>query len=146
MGEESFFMKQRESVLIFFAIGISLVLFLVGGITAQADAKPISITVSQEEKELYLSSGGKYTQEDIVANGSSTRAQKFIHFVAAKEQQPKKGDYICPITSTKASEKYTWIIGGKVYRFCCPLCIDAFLLLAKTHPEEIKDPEDYLMK
>ncbi|NDG64303.1 MAG: YHS domain-containing protein [Planctomycetes bacterium] len=56
---------------------------------------------------------------------------------------PKNGDLTCPITMTKANPNFTWIVAGKTYAFCCPPCIDEFVLMAKTNPSAIKDPEEY---
>jgi YHS domain-containing protein len=101
--------------------------------------------VSDYEKRLYLTAAGKYTEEDISANGSMTPSQKFKEFVSA-HALPESGDKTCPITGSKAHPQYTWIIGGHSYQFCSPSCIDEFLLLAKEHPEEIKEPGHYTKK
>jgi len=98
------------------------------------------------EKELYLTPGGKYSQKDIIANGEMTRSQKFASFKASHNPNPKTGEKICPVTLTKANSECTWVVDGKDYQFCCPICIDEFLLLAKEHPDQIKDPEFYIAK
>lgn len=103
------------------------------------------MTISAYEKTLYLTPSGKYTEADILANGKMTRSQKFKEFIPAHNLQPKAGDFICPITLTKANPICTWIVGGKSYQFCCPPCIDEFLLMAKEQPEKIKDPSGYLV-
>jgi YHS domain-containing protein len=97
-----------------------------------------------DERKLYLTPGGKYTEKDIVMNGGMTASEKFKNFVSQHDFKPKKGDKICPITLTKANPKCTWIIGGKEYWFCCPPCIEEFLRLAKEKPDEIKGPEEYV--
>ncbi len=99
-----------------------------------------------EERQLYLTPGGKYTDSDIKANGNVTASQKFKGVMAAHDMKPKPGDKICPITRTKANPKFTWIIGGKTYEFCCPPCVDEFVKTAKEHPEEIKEPGSYTKK
>lgn len=96
------------------------------------------------ERELYLTPGGIYTQADIEANGKVTASQKFATFKAAHDLKPKVGDKICPVTLTKANAQCSWIIGGKTYEFCCPPCVDEFLGLAKTKPDQVKPPEDYV--
>jgi YHS domain-containing protein len=101
---------------------------------------------SDEERKLYLTPGGNYTAADIEANGNVTPSQKFKGQMASHDMKPKPGDKICPITATKANAKFTWIIGGKSYEFCCPPCIDEFVMLAKDRPDQIKDPESYLKK
>jgi hypothetical protein len=99
-----------------------------------------------EERQLYLTPGGKYTQADIAANGNRTASQKFKGVMSSHDRKPKSGDKICPITRTKANPKITWIVGGKTYEFCCPPCVDEFVQTAKEHPEEIKDPGSYVKK
>jgi hypothetical protein len=100
----------------------------------------------QEEQQLYLTPGGKYTEADIKANGNVTASQKFKGVMSSHDRKPKTGDKICPITRTKANPKITWVVGGKTYEFCCPPCIDEFVKTAKEHPEEIKEPGSYVKK
>jgi hypothetical protein len=102
--------------------------------------------VDAAERQLYLTPGGKYTAEDIKANGNMTASQKYAGFKASHDRNPRPGDKICPITDTKANPKCTWIVGGKTYEFCCPPCIDEFVRLAKENPDKIKEPEDYVQK
>ncbi|HZT78865.1 MAG TPA: hypothetical protein VFA26_01480 [Gemmataceae bacterium] len=110
-----------------------------------ADDLPAKVT-NDEERQLYLTPGGKYTLADIKANGNQTASQKFKNFRAAHDADPKAGDQICPITDTKANPRCTWIVGGKTYSFCCPPCVDEFVKLAKEHPEQVKEPEEYVKK
>ncbi|MDZ4684012.1 MAG: hypothetical protein SH850_02915 [Planctomycetaceae bacterium] len=97
-----------------------------------------------EEQALYLTPGGVYTSADIVANGSVTAGQKFRGVMASHDMKPKVGDRICPITNTKSNAKFTWVVGGKPYEFCCPPCVDEFVKLAKEQPDAIKNPETYI--
>lgn len=99
-----------------------------------------------EEKKLYLTPGGKYTEADIKANGSVTASQKFKGLKAEHDLKPKTGEKICPVTLTKANAKFSWVIDGKTYEFCCPPCVDEFVALAKEKPDEIKPPESYRQK
>ncbi len=101
---------------------------------------------NEAERELYLTPGGIYTQSDIEANGNVTASEKFQGFMAAHDMNPKPGDKICPVTFTKANAKCSWIVGGKKYEFCCPPCVDEFVTLAKTNPDEVKAPEEYVKK
>ena len=98
---------------------------------------------ADEESKLYLVPGGIYTQADIDANGAATASGKYKGKMAKHDASPKSGDLMCPISMTKANAKFKWIIGGKSYLFCCPPCIDEFVLMAKTNPSAIKDPEEY---
>lgn len=99
-----------------------------------------------ESRALYLTPGGKYTQADIAANGNQTGGQKFRGFVPKHDLKPKVGDKICPVTLTKANPQCSWIVGGKVYEFCCPPCVEEFVKLAKEQPDEIKEPSDYVKR
>jgi hypothetical protein len=99
-----------------------------------------------EERELYLKPGGLYTLDDIKANGNVTASQKFKGVLASHDLKPKVGEKICPITLTKANPKFTWIVGGKAYEFCCPPCVDEFVATAKSNPELIRAPEEFVKK
>jgi YHS domain-containing protein len=103
-------------------------------------------TTGADDKDLYLTPGGKYTAKDIEANGSFTAAQKFKGIRSTHDMSPVAGDLICPITATKANPKFTWTIDGKEYQFCCPPCVDEFLKLAKQDPDAIKEPSEYTKK
>lgn len=112
---------------------------------AHADGMPTKVN-NEEERVLYLTPGGKYTEADIKANGNMTATQKFKGVMSSHDMKPKSGDKICPVTMTKANPKFTWVVGGKPYEFCCPPCVDEFVKTAKESPEEIKEPEDYVKK
>jgi YHS domain-containing protein len=94
-------------------------------------------------QSLYLTSGGAYTEDDIEANGRTTAATKYASFVAQHDPNPVAGDWLCPITLTKANPDCAWIIAGETYYFCCPPCIDEFLEQAKSTPERITGPAAY---
>ena len=96
------------------------------------------------EQKLYLTAAGKYTEADIAANGHQTASQKFRGMQANHDLKPEPGDKICPITLTKANPKFTWIVDGQAYQFCCPPCVDEFVRMAKESPEEIRAPEAYV--
>jgi YHS domain-containing protein len=107
--------------------------------------EPMPAKVADDaEKKLYLTAGGKYTEADIKANGNMTASQKFKSLKAAHDLKPKPGDKICPITLTKASPNFTWVVDGKTYEFCCPPCVDEFVQNAKENPTSIKKPGDYV--
>lgn len=101
---------------------------------------------SDEERELYLTPGGKYTSEDIKANGTVTASLKFRGMMASHDMKPKEGDKICPVTMTKANPKFTWVVGGKPYEFCCPPCVDEFVKMAKQSPSGVKEPSEYIKR
>ncbi len=102
--------------------------------------------VGDRERNLYLSPGGLYTADDIKANGNTVPSEKFKGAVWAHDDDLKVGDKICPITNNKAEEQCTWVVGGKKYKFCCPPCLDKFMMWAKNNPEKVKDPDDYVKK
>lgn len=97
-----------------------------------------------DEKKLYLTPGGKYTAADIKANGNMTASQKFKGLMASHDLKPKPGDKICPITLTKANAKFTWVVDGQTYEFCCPPCVDEFVQTAKEKPDDVKEPASYV--
>jgi hypothetical protein len=109
------------------------------------DPMPAKVA-DEEERELYLTPGGKYTEADIKANGGQTASQKFKGFRASHDLRPRPGDKVCPVTLTKANPRCTWVVGGKTYEFCCPPCVDEFVKTAKEQPEALKEPEAYVKK
>lgn len=120
--------------------------FRMGFTTANVehDSEMPSGASSHNESDLYLTPGGAYTEADIEVNGRVSASRKFKGIMSKHDMLPKEGDRICPITLTKANPKFTWVVGGKPYQFCCPPCVDEFIKLAKEHPEELKDPDTYI--
>ena len=110
---------------------------------SHAEEMPESLS-AEEDRKLYLTAGGKYTEADITANGGVTATQKFRGVPSSHDMFPKEGDRICPVTKTKANPKFTWIVDGKSYQFCCPPCVDEFVTMAKERPEEMETPDDYI--
>jgi YHS domain-containing protein len=57
---------------------------------------------------------------------------------AAVQKAEEVGNKICPVTGEKIDEKTkaTYEYKGKIYNFCCSMCIDEFK----------KDPEKYIKK
>lgn len=108
-----------------------------------SDTMPAKVD-DEEEVTLYLTPGGAYTEADINANGGVTASQKFKGIMSSHDMNPKPGDKICPVTLTKANSKFTWIVGGKPYEFCCPPCVDEFLKSAKQNPMALKNPDEYV--
>jgi hypothetical protein len=101
---------------------------------------------SEEERALFLTPGGKYTAADIEANGNTVPSVKFRGIRATHDSHPKPGTPICPISETKSNPKFTWVIDGKPYEFCCTPCIEEFVATAKEKPDEVKAPEFYRQK
>ena len=112
--------------------------------TPQHEATMPDKVTDNEERELYLTPGGKYTASDIIANGNITAVAKFKGLKSSHDMFPKKGDKICPVTKTKANPEFKWVVDGKKYEFCCPPCVDEFVKTAKTKPDEIRHPESYV--
>ena len=115
-------------------------------VSASHDEDMLDKVSGKEEQQLYLLPAGKYTEADIKANGNVTASQKFKGVMASHDMKPKSGDKICPITMTKANPKFTWVVGGSTYEFCCPPCVDEFVKTAKEHPGDIKEPGSYVKK
>lgn len=99
---------------------------------------------TDEEQALFLTPGGLYTAADIAANGETVPTVKYKGIRASHDDNPKAGEKICPISKTKANPRFTWVVGGKTYEFCCIPCIEEFVATAKERPGEIKDPKDYV--
>jgi YHS domain-containing protein len=93
-----------------------------------------------------LTPGGRYTAADIEANGNMTASQKFKGIKSEHDMKPEVGDMLCPISGTKANSKFTWIIDGKPYEFCCPPCVDEFLASAKESMDPLPDPDSFIKK
>ena len=116
-------------------------------ITEVGHGEPMPAKVAnEEERKLYLTPGGLYTEADIKANGGLTASQKFQGQMASHDLKPRPGDKICPITRTKANPKFKWVVGGKTYEFCCPPCVDEFVKTAKEQPDQVKEPGEYVKK
>lgn len=98
-----------------------------------------------KEREIHLKPGGKYTLADIDANQRTIPSQKYRGFQARHDANPRPGDRLCPVTRTRANPECTWTVGGQVYQFCCPPCIDEFVQQAKETPEAIQPPHAYVM-
>ncbi len=96
------------------------------------------------ERDLYLMPGGRYTAADIDANGNTTASKKFLGIKSSHDMFPKDGDRICPITETKANPKFTWVVDGKAYLFCCPPCVDEFVKTAKASSDPLAEPDSYV--
>lgn len=99
---------------------------------------------SENDAQFFRTPGGKYTAEDIRANGDLPPAQKYKEVGHARSGKPVAGDKLCPISKGKANPDVTWVVGGKTYAFCCPPCIEDFVKLAKEKPDEVKDPASYV--
>lgn len=98
------------------------------------------------EHDLYLVPGGRYTAADIVANGNTIASKKFRGIKSSHDMFPKDGDRICPITETKANPKFTWVVDGKAYLFCCPPCVDEFVKTAKASSDPLAEPDSYVKR
>jgi len=102
--------------------------------------------IDPKEAAIYLTAGGKYTKEDIAANGNTTPSIRYDGLKISHDAKPNVGDKICPISKTKANDKLIWVVGGQAYKFCCPPCVEEFVELAKEKPDAIKPPGEYVKK
>ena len=67
--------------------------------------------------------------------------------MARHDLKVHSGERICPITETKANERFFWWVGGKRYTFCCPPCVEEFVLKAKKgEPEARKLSKEYVKR
>jgi hypothetical protein len=99
-----------------------------------------------EDEKLLLSAGGKYTEEDIQANGGMTALRKYREFPLSHEVRPRPGEQLCPVSRIKAHREFSWVVAGRTYMFCCPPCVEEFVRRAKEQPQEIKAPDEYVQK
>lgn len=99
--------------------------------------------VGEKERQLFLVPGGKYTAADIEANKGLIPSQKFVGFEAEHDDDPQPGDWVCPVTNTKANPACSWVVDGQTYLFCCPPCVTDFVKTAKNHPEKLRKASEY---
>jgi hypothetical protein len=99
--------------------------------------------VAAEQDRVYRTPAGRYTEGDIVAAGRKTAVERYRSYRGHRLVPAKAGEAKCPVTRMKADTALSWTVGGRQYRFCCPGCIDEFVLAARERPEEIKVPEEY---
>lgn len=96
------------------------------------------------ERDLFLTPGGIYTTADIEANGKTIPSVKYKDISWPHDDDLRKGDKVCPVTTNKADPRCNWIVNGKKYEFCCTPCLDKFVKWAKQDPKKIKKPEEYV--
>src|SRR6516225_277831 len=96
------------------------------------------------ERELFLKPSGIYTAADIEANGKTVPSVKYQGISWPHDDNLRKGDKVCPVTTNKADPRCNWIVNGKKYEFCCTPCLDKFVKWAKQDPKKIKTPEEYV--
>jgi hypothetical protein len=101
---------------------------------------------TDEERAVFFTPGGKYTPADIAANGDTVPSAKYRGLKAKHDDNPKPGEKVCPVSGSKADPRFTWIVGGQTYEFCCVPCVEELVGTAKEKPAEIKDPESYRKK
>lgn len=99
------------------------------------------------EDGIFRTPGGLYTQADIDRNGPLPPSKKYADIMARHDLKVHPGERICPITETKANDRFQWWVSGKLYTFCCPPCIEEFVLHAKKGGDDAKKPpEEYLKR
>jgi YHS domain-containing protein len=106
----------------------------------------VQATPAAQVQALFFTPGGAYSLADIKVNGRQTPTVKYQNIMPQHDLNLVKGDYVCPITKTKANPKFSWVVGGQTYYFCCPPCIEEFVKQAKEHPESIRPPQAYVQK
>ena len=98
------------------------------------------------ERSVFFTPGGLYTAEDIARNGPLAPAEKFNGIVSVHDMRPPKGTLVCPVTMTKANPKFAWWVGGKRYTFCCPPCIEEWVMKAKRAKAPLPPPESFVAR
>jgi len=84
---------------------------------------------------------GGHSQHPQIAQTESGEHKHTEHQATAESTSKEVvdvGNKICPVSGEKIKEemKATYEYEGKIYNFCCPMCIDEFK----------KDPEKYIQK
>lgn len=105
----------------------------------------LATRIDQQEK-FFRTPGGHYTKADVRANRGRSAFEKYRGFQPKHDLQPRSGDRLCPVSSTKAAPDCTWVVDGATYAFCCPPCIEEFLKGAKHRPEVVQPPGTYVKK
>lgn len=103
----------------------------------------VVVRAEADEAALYATPKGKYSAEDVRANGSVPASRKYRGERPAHDDRPAAGERVCPVTRVKADARFVWVVGGREYRFCCPPCIDEFVTAARERPDEVKEPDVY---
>ncbi len=80
---------------------------------------------------------GEHSRHQQTAQAESGE-QKHEATMETGKEAVNAGNEICPVSGEKIDEKMkaTYEYQGKIYNFCCPMCIDEFK----------KDPEKYIKK
>jgi hypothetical protein len=139
-------MRPKAVLAVIAAVFVGLVAYRIWRYSSHGDlipAMPRGIDASAEQA-LYLTPSGLYSMDDIEANGRILPSDKFRMLKARHDFNPQPGDRLCPITRTKSNPECTWIVGGRTYEFCCPPCIDEFVQLAKSNPDQVEPPAVYV--
>jgi hypothetical protein len=97
-----------------------------------------------EQRRVFLSPGGKYSDADIRDNGGLSADEKFSASAPTHDHAPKPGDRVCPVSRFKADRAIHWVVGGERYAFCCQPCIDEFVMLAKDRPDQVRPAAGYV--
>lgn len=103
-------------------------------------------THKKVEASIFFTPGGQYTAQDIARNGTQAPSVKFGDISSVHDMNPEKGTLVCPITKTKANPLFYWWVGGKKYTFCCPPCIEEFVLKAKKSKVPLPPPQSFVQK
>ncbi|MDP3732461.1 MAG: YHS domain-containing protein [Candidatus Omnitrophota bacterium] len=82
---------------------------------------------------------GEHSGHKKIAQAQTgTQTQAEVDTQALPKETVNAGNKICPVSGEKIDEKMksTYEYEGKIYNFCCAMCIDEFK----------KDPEKYIKK
>ncbi|MFO0809021.1 MAG: hypothetical protein U0746_10385 [Gemmataceae bacterium] len=102
------------------------------GWKGELPAAEVSRLVAEEQRDIYLRPAGRYTDDDIAANGRATASEKFRGLKASHGRHDAKGDMLCPTARLPADRRFEWVVDGRRLHFCCPQCIDEFVAAAKA--------------
>jgi YHS domain-containing protein len=85
-----------------------------------------------------MDSGHNKHQQMAQAESNKEETAEQVSTVKIAEKAVDLGNKVCPVSGEKINEKMkaTYEYEGKIYNFCCPMCIEEFK----------KDPQKYIKK
>lgn len=87
-----------------------------------------------ERRVLLTSTGDRYTDRDIDANGRVTASEKYGSVQVTHKMDPNPTMASCPVSLLQADTRLAWFVAGKERHFCCVSCIIDFVDAIKVTP------------
>ena len=118
--------------------GLLVCLFILGVSKASFAMMPCGSKQSEHKDKMQLAQADMGNMQMDSMQMNQETAVSAPAATESTEQAEDVGNKICPVSGEKIDEetKATYEYQGKIYNFCCPMCIDEFK----------KDPEKYIEK